>query len=293
MSKLSIDARDTAVLVSAGDVTVADYRPTGDVGPINTPKPYFHPLRTLAGVEVTGFAPEDHPWHHGLQFAFPRVGSHNLWGGGTYFDAERGYEVVADQGSIRHDGWGEVAITDDVAVSNQSATWLGHNSEELLTEKRRWALSVVDNGFSALVIDFASTLSNATTAPIALATPAQRGRPDGGYGGLFLRLGENFAAEAIEGDTEPITASGAPSRTMVVHGRTDAGEAVTLGLSFLPAGSPGAQKWLYRFEPFSSIGWAVSYDNGLEIAEGGSLEFNHRLAIIDGHVDASAVREIL
>lgn len=293
MRELSIDTSDTGVLVMAGDVTVADYRATGDVGPVNTPKPYFHPLRTLSGVDVTGFAPDDHPWHHGLQFAFPRVGSHNLWGGGTYFDAERGYEVVADQGSIRHDSWGPIATDGATADINQSATWLGHSGEVLLKEERRWSLRLVDNTWSALVIDLATSLANVTESPIALATPAQRGRPDGGYGGLFLRLGENFGAERIFGDDGDITASGAASRTMVVHGRTGGGDPVTLGLSFLPSGSPGAQKWLYRFEPFSAIGWAVSYDHGLEIATDGWVAFNHRLAIADGHVDPTEMQGIL
>ena len=36
------------------------------VDPAESPKPYFHPLRTLAGEELTLFRPHDHPWHTGL-----------------------------------------------------------------------------------------------------------------------------------------------------------------------------------------------------------------------------------
>ncbi|MGV8969182.1 MAG: DUF6807 family protein [Microbacteriaceae bacterium] len=293
MSELTTHATDDGVTVSANGVVIADYRATGDVGPVNTPKPYLHPLRSLAGVEITGFAPDDHPWHHGLQFAFPRVGSHNLWGGGTFFDLERGYEVVADQGRIRHDSWGEISDDNGRAVINQAATWLGHNDEILLKEQRTLTFRASEEKWPALVIDFATSLANATEQPIALATPAQRGRADGGYGGLFLRLGENFSAEGIFGDHEEITESGAQSRTMVVRGRTGEGKPITLGLSYLPAGSPGAQKWLYRFEPFSAIGWAVSYDDGLELVTDGWLAFSHRLVVIDGHVEPSDVRSLL
>jgi len=212
------------------------------------------------------------------------VGDHNLWGGGTYFGAERGYVVVEDQGSIRHERWLDSA---DNQIAHQ-LVWLGHDGELLLREERTWAFS---SPSAALAIDFDSTLHNVTDAPLPLQTPAQRGRPDGGYGGLFLRLAEGFTAERLTGDTEEIAESGAASETLVVQGRTADGEAVTLGLSFCDA--PGNRKWLYRFDPFAAIGWAIAYDDGIVLAVGESLSIKHRLVVLDGHVDPSAVRELL
>ena len=289
MSELSVVHDKGRVLVSSGDTAVAEYCVDRQIERVNTPKSFFHPLRTLGGIEVTGFAPEDHVWHHGLEFAFPRVGGHNLWGGGTYLGPDEGYRVLDDHGSIRHDSWQDVSSTGNVVSISHRNSWLGHGAELLLTENRHWAVSTIDD---ALVFDLATTLHNVTDQPIELATPAQRGRPDGGYGGLFLRLGENFAADALFGGDLPVTGSGHASRTLVVHGRTGAGELVTLGSSFLP-GSPGVEKWLYRFEPFSAIGWAVAYDEGLELPVGGGLTFNHRLALLDGHVDRAVVEALL
>lgn len=289
MSELAVSHDGGQVLVSSGSTIVADYRVDTQVAPVDAPKPYFHPLRTLGGVAITGFGPEDHPWHHGLAFAFPRVGEHNLWGGGTYLSPDEGYQVLDDHGAIEHDSWQTVEAEGGVVTIAHRVRWRGRNKSTLMIEERSWSLR---RSGDALVIDLATSLENATGASIALATPAQRGRPDGGYGGLFLRLGPDFAAEALFGGEAPVLESGHESRTLVVHGRTAGGEAVTLGLSFLP-GSPGAQKWLYRFEPFSAIGWAVAYDDGLELTADASLAFAHRLVLIDGHTHHDVVESLL
>ena len=260
---------------------------------VNTPKPHIHPLRTPAGVVVTGFAPDDHPWHHGLQFAMPRVDAHNLWGGGTYFSPEEGYRVVEDQGRIEHVAWTDGRDGASARIS-ESLRWFGHDGEPLLDEDRRWGFSLVTlDGADALVIDFATTLLSATGADVSLQTPAQRGRPDGGYGGLFLRLGEGFGAVDLDGDGVDLTESGGESRTMVVHGLTGSGEKVTLGLAFGDQPQQGTQHWLHRFDPFSAIGWATAYVDALTVPAGGSLSFAHRLVVADGHLDPEAVRAAL
>lgn len=263
------------------------------IGPIDTPKPHIHPLRTPAGVVVTGFAPEDHTWHHGLQFAMPRVDAHNLWGGGTYFSPEEGYRVVEDQGRIEHLSWTDESDGAAARVS-ESLRWLGHGGEPLLDEDRRWGFRVARvDGADALVIEFATTLRSATGADVSLQTPAQRGRPDGGYGGLFLRLSEGFGAVDLDGDGVDLTESGGESRTMIVHGLTASGDKVTLGLAFGDVPREGGHHWLHRFEPFSAIGWASAYVDALTVPADGSLSFTHRLVVADGHLPADAVRELL
>ena len=291
MADISIDQTDNGLTISSAGSVIADYRIVSTVDAVNTPKPYFHPLRTLSGTVVTGFAPDDHPWHHGLQFAFPRVGDHNLWGGGTYFGPDRGYEVVDDQGSIRHLSWGEVIVSGDSVRFSHELEWVGHNGERLLTEDRD-VTATIDEETESWVLQFDSTLTNATGAPIGLATPAQRGRPDGGYGGLFLRLAEDVQADRLIGDSRDLAASGDASRTLIIQAHTPDDEHITLGLSFVPGASPGVQKWLYRFapEPFSAVGWAGAYDDGFDLGADESITFSHRLAVHDGTVDAEVVR---
>jgi hypothetical protein len=286
MTDLTLDRSDAGLLVSAAGTPIADYRVVSDV----------EPVRTLAGTVITGFGPDDHPWHHGLQFAFPRVGEHNLWGGGTYFGPDEGYRVVEDQGSIRHDAWASVAVSGDTAHFSHDLSWLGHGGELLLTEHREIGITVHDDDETpSWVLQFETTLTNATADTVSLETPAQRGRPDGGYGGLFLRLAEDVQADRLIGDSADLTASGAPSRALVIHAHTPAGEQLTLGLSFLEHASPGAEKWLYRFapEPFSAVGWAGAYDEGFDLAPGAAISFGYRFAVLDGTVEPDVVRALL
>jgi hypothetical protein len=43
------------------------------------PKPYFHPLRTVEGHELTWLSPEDHPWHLGLWFSWKTINKVTYW----------------------------------------------------------------------------------------------------------------------------------------------------------------------------------------------------------------------
>ena len=48
------------------DVTLFSYVYRSQVPAYESPRPYFHPLRTRGGKIVSGFRPHDHRWHHGL-----------------------------------------------------------------------------------------------------------------------------------------------------------------------------------------------------------------------------------
>lgn len=282
---LDIQTADDVVTFVIDGTEVARYASGSDVDRVDLSKPHFHPLRTRAGVEITGFAPEDHPWHHGLMFAFPRVNGHNLWGGGTFHDLERGYVVVDDHGRMDHVAWEGSSATADSARLVERNDWRGRDDEPLLEEKREWSVQAISvAGVDGYRIDLDTRLANHSDATVALATPAGRGRPDGGYGGLFLRLALGFTADALIADDGIVESSGHASRTFVVHGRTADDQLVTLGLAFRDENGPGVEKWLYRFEEFASIGWAHAYDADLEVAPHSSLRFAHRLVVLDGHV---------
>ena len=293
MSEIGLTRSGEDLHLNVDGRTIGEYR-TGDesIASVNTPKPYMHPLRTLAGTVITGFAPPDHPWHHGLQFAMPRVGEHNLWGGGTYFGPERGYEVVADQGSIRHESW--VHVDSAEGLFGHRAVWVGSDGAELLREERNHRLCLTSaDGVEGWILQLDTALTNTTTERLDLQTPAQRGRPDGGYGGWFLRFAEGFTAAHLTGDDEPVEASGATADTFIIDGRTAAGESVTIGMHYGPGANPGSRKFLYRFDPFPLAGFAVCYDQGLSVAAGETISLSHRIACFDGSIDPRSVATVL
>ena len=66
---------------------------------VESPRPYFHPVHTSAGDEVTLYRPHDHVWHKGIAWSLPNVGPANFWGGTTYRRG-RGYVQLDNDGAM-------------------------------------------------------------------------------------------------------------------------------------------------------------------------------------------------
>ena len=78
------------------------YQPT--TAAKESPKPYFHPVNSLAGDTLTNFRPNDHPWHHALSFTLNNVSGANFWGGPTCL--KDGYKWRDDHGAQHRDAPG-------------------------------------------------------------------------------------------------------------------------------------------------------------------------------------------
>lgn len=78
------------------------FRP--DTAASEAPRPYAHPVCSLAGEVLTNFRPNDHPWHHALSFTITSLAGRNFWGGGTYRSGE-GYQDLKNQGTQHHVEW--------------------------------------------------------------------------------------------------------------------------------------------------------------------------------------------
>jgi hypothetical protein len=76
------------------------------------PKPYLHPIRTLAGDVVTDYRPNDHRWHKGLQFTASHLSGQNLWGGNTYVHGEGYLQLPERVGSMAHVAFDEIDADD-------------------------------------------------------------------------------------------------------------------------------------------------------------------------------------
>lgn len=60
---------------------VAEYQDGSRIRAVSSPRPYLHPVRTLAGTVVTDHQPLDHVWHLGVGVALQDVDGVNFWGG--------------------------------------------------------------------------------------------------------------------------------------------------------------------------------------------------------------------
>ena len=155
---------------------------------VEAPRPYFHPIKTLAGDTITIFRPHDHRWHHGLSFVLPHVNGHNFWGGNTYVHGQ-GYLLLDNI------GW-------QSAEANEFEGYFRNNEKEHFLTQMYWithAKQIVMLAYQQLILQQVNAeqgwyqftlkyeLHNQTREPLEIGSPTTQGRPKAGYGGLFWR----------------------------------------------------------------------------------------------------------
>lgn len=262
------------------------YRP-GDPQ-LESPRPFFHPVRTLAGDEVTLYRPHDHVWHKGIALSLPNVGTENFWGGPT-FRAGR-YVQASNDGAMRHERF-EIADDENGVVRlAERLSWVTEAGQTPVTERRRIAASGWP-GDAAWVLAFETTLTNASGADIVIGSPTTEGRPNAGYGGLFWRGPRSFTGGTVltqdgAGGDELM---GARGPWLAFTGRHDGhGGAATLVFRDAPENFSYPSRWFVRATPYACLCPAPFFDTGYRFAAGASLTLRYAIVIADGERDPAA-----
>ncbi|WP_159944491.1 MULTISPECIES: PmoA family protein [unclassified Nocardiopsis] len=274
MTTLALDGRDLAVLHDGTDIE-----------PTLSPRPYLHPVRTLAGTAVTELRPADHLHHLGVSVAVPDVSGTSFWGGRT-FTRDRGSVLLDNHGRQNHVSWLEQSPHRRV----QALSWTDPGGVELLAEERTLHALGLDE--HTWVLDVRVRLRNTARRDLSIGSPATNGRPGAGYGGLFWRAPVAEApprvlgADGLEGE-KALHGSRAP--WLALSGTDRAGARWTLLLL-----QPGehTDPWFLRAEEYPGVGPALAWDERLPVPEGALLERRLRVAVRDGHPDAAALEEL-
>jgi hypothetical protein len=170
-----------------GDSPLFTYVYVSQEDPWESRKPYFHPLRTLAGDVLTNFRPNDHRWHHGLAMTCAYVSGQNFWGGNS-FVAGKGYIPLDNIGQHEHVAWENIACTPERLDLTERIAWVTSEGQTWIDETRQITVSEIDPDSGHWILDFSLQLQNVSGGPLEFGSPATQGRPDGvGYGGLFWR----------------------------------------------------------------------------------------------------------
>ena len=275
---------NTVPLIHLGQ-HVADYHWRPRLPTNLAPRPCLHPVRTLAGTEVTEFRPADHPHHLGVSVAVPDVAGTNFWGGRTFVTA-RGPVMLPNHGTQRHLAWHLHAPGEIV----QSLHWCGANGESLLSEQRRIATVAAADWWA---LDFTFELTNITSLPLSFASPATHGRPGAGYGGFFWRAPRTDAPVRAFG---PDDRRGEPG----LHGKYAAWLALT---GYAPGGAPWtlvfvpaptarlSDRWFVRTRDYPGVGSALAWDRPMLLPAGGVLRRRIVTIVADGRLSVSAAGE--
>lgn len=267
-----------AVTLFAGDRLLSRYVYAPETEAKESPKPYFHPVNSLAGDTLTNFRPNDHPWHHALSFTLNNVSGANFWGGPTCLKPD-GYKWRDDHGVQQHIAWTKLEAHGNTATLAHTLEWrrLG---EVIFREERTITLNVTA---SAWALHWRSRLVNATGRVLSLGNPASNGGLAGShYTGLQFRGARELLDDHLdptikivaEGGLEGIPAvHGASARWMEWHGQLDE----TLRRVIIRfENNTGPLHWFVR-RNYPLAAFPVQFDQNLEVAAGADLNFDHTI----------------
>ena len=258
--------------------TVATYVAHPEVDPRRGPRPYLHPVRTLAGTVVTDVRPEDHPHHLGVSIALQDVNGVNLWGGRTYVRGQ-GYTWLDDHSVIEHVGFGDVA-PDRIEAR---LGWRDTAGEVLLDEERVMAARPV--AADAWRLDVTYTLTNPTGGPVRLGSPGTNGRPDNaGYGGFFWRAASGQPRVFTPESTVESEVNGSVAEWVAM-----AGDGWTLIFTGLGEGD----RWFVRAREFPGVCAAIAFQEVRVLEPGETLTRRHQVLVADGSWDPVKVAAVV
>ncbi|AZQ33912.1 oxidoreductase [Streptomyces cyaneochromogenes] len=262
---------DTPVLRVAGR-PVGRYVTRPELPARLSPRPYLHPVTTLAGTAVTEIGPADHIHHLGVGVAVPDVEGSNFWGGRTYV-RDLGPTELDNHGAQRHTAF-QLRDPDGFV---EELRWVASGAE-LLRERR--TVAATELTAFAWALDFTFSLTNVTPDPLSIGSPATNGRPGAAYGGFFWRARKEASApQVFTVDREGEAA---------VHGtRADwvALAGATWTLVFAGATEETRQDpWFVRAEEYPGVGSSLAAEERLAVLPGETVVRRIVTVVADGRL---------
>lgn len=270
---------------------VADYQDGSRIRAVSSPRPYLHPVRTLAGTVVTDHQPLDHVWHLGAGVALQDVDGINFWGGRTYTRAAGQYVWRPDHGRITIR---DAAVEQTDATGRQEGrlqetlSWDGPDGAPVLLEDRTWTWAGVSASTWRLSLDFA--LSPAGDRPVSLGSPGSNGRFEGGYGGFFWRLpaceGAQVWTPAGTGESE---IHGSVTPWLAWAGTFDGGGATLIFV----ASEGSADPWFVRVDGYPGVGQSLAWDTPVIAEPGHPVQRSITVFVADGILGTTDIEALI
>ncbi len=262
---------------------------------LESPKPYFHPLRTLGGDVVSIFRPHDHIWHKGVSLALPNVETENFWGGPTYRRGT-GYGQFDNNGSMDHEGFDHLSVRDGCLRVTERLRWNAQAGQAWFTERRRLAVTVLPE-HDAWALVFRTEITNVRGRRVLIGSPTTEGRDNAGYGGLFWRGPRSFTGGTVHtpqaGGGDELMGVRAPW-VAFTGGHDDHCRSSTLAFVDGSGNEAGDDhvKWFVRSTPFACVNPAPFFDAEVAVEDGATLAREYAVVIADGDRGADGARRL-
>ncbi|PSK93838.1 methane monooxygenase PmoA-like [Haloactinopolyspora alba] len=257
---------------------------------LESPRPYFHPLRTLGGDVVSLYRPHDHVWHKGIAWSVANVGGpgagdgqdqQNFWGGTTYLRGA-GYQQLDNDGAIRHREFAHLEAGPERVDVAHRLDWVTQDARAWVDELRRFTVTLTDQ---AWVLTFVTELTNVSGHALTMGSPTTQGRENAGYGGLFWRGPRSFTGGTVHapGRAGGDELMGVRAPWLGFTGVHDEhGRSSTLVVVDDPDNAGHPTQWFVRSEPFACLCPAPFFSAEVEIAPGDSLGLRYAVVVADG-----------
>ena len=286
---------DDSLSVEWNGTTLFRYVYVPHMPPAESPKPYFHPISTLARNDVSIYRPYDHVWHKGLQMTMAVLNGQNFWGGPSYVHG-KGYVQLPNNGRMDHQGWDAITPQERGVHLAERLAWIEYGGAQWIDERRVIDVRVAEQD-EYWRLDVEMALRNVSGETLRFGSPTTEGRPQAGYGSLFWRgprsffKGKVMAAGGLEGQGEDIMGKAAP--WLAYTGRHD-GTAGTSTLVFIdhPQNPRYPTKWFVRTDPFAAVAFAFSFDEELALAPEETLRLRYGIVIADGALDRERIEAL-
>lgn len=287
---------DRILRVRFGDCILFDYCYRSDADSLHCPRPFMHPIRTLAGDILSNYRPIDHPWHAGLSMTANNVNGMNFWGGGTYRRETGQYTQVSNVGKQIHRAW---TPSENDQSWIEVLDWVGPNEEPVFTETRTLSVIDIDPEIGLWRLIWESSLKNTLGEKLSINSYCSgEGLEGSGYTGLFLRMSRGFDTvpqifvpkdgskwtDYHDGETridrDKINAW--KSKRLAYQGVFDT--SLNGGLLLcedLTENPPYELHWFYRGDaPY--LAWSTAFHKTLFVEADTCITFRHSLTIVNG-----------
>lgn len=280
-----------SLTVSLGDLEIATYTYDATDEQRESPRPFFHPLRTTAGETISAYRPWDHVWHKGIAWSLPHFGDDNFWGGPSYRRGED-YKWLPNNGSMRHEHVINEGLDGGAFSFSHALTWWTQAGKHVVDETRTIRITPDPAGDSWTLI-FETHMTNVSGSDIQIGSPTTEGRENAGYGGLFWRGPREFTGGRIEGPGgatgEELRGTRGPWLAFVgQHDDTCRFSTVLIADDTTNAQHP--PEWFARSEPFACFGPAPFFRQEVTFAAGETMVNRYAVVMADGDSDRERLK---
>jgi LacI family transcriptional regulator len=264
------------------DIPLTRYADGADLPQVHSPRPYLHPIHSLSGRAMTEVSPVDHRHHYGLSLTIADVDGTTYWGGRTFL-AGQGPTLLRNHGRQLSHG-----VEVDEGGLRESLTWADQHDRQQLVEERELTGVIIAEA-EAWALGWHSRLT--APAGATISSPALRGRPGAGYGGIFCRLVSADSTEVLAADADSESgAHGSRSPWLAFSGRYG-GEWTSVVL--VQEGEP--RPWFVRVADYVGAGPALAWDTPCVIGAGEDLDLGLVTLVVDRRLstqDASDLADL-